>query len=143
MVAVTRLRCSLEQLHRLHRDHPSRYPSRAGGRDAHCQDFLFFIASQSSRSVVAMTRSRYSLPKMSCFVASSSSRPVVAVWDLAFLRTVNTHNRCNFLRICRNTFNRHYISKKINFHSNLLSHSSTVIPHFISNSHNLSLSSNY
>ncbi|KAL5800385.1 hypothetical protein ACOSQ4_033269 [Xanthoceras sorbifolium] len=63
----TRSRCSLEQLHRLHRYHPSRYPGRAGGRDAHCHNFHFFIASQSSRSMVAVTRSRCSLPENAIF----------------------------------------------------------------------------
>ncbi|KAL5812385.1 hypothetical protein ACOSQ3_027335 [Xanthoceras sorbifolium] len=67
------------QLHRLHREHLSRYPGRIGGRDTHYQDFYFFIASQSSRSVVAVTGRGTHCQESTFFIASSSSRSVVAM----------------------------------------------------------------
>ncbi|KAL5760928.1 hypothetical protein ACOSQ2_019766 [Xanthoceras sorbifolium] len=69
----------ITQLHRLHRDHSSRYPGRTNGRDAHCQDFHFFIASQSSRSVVAVIGRDAHCQESPFFIASSSSRSVVAM----------------------------------------------------------------
>ncbi|KAL5736753.1 hypothetical protein ACOSQ2_031541 [Xanthoceras sorbifolium] len=67
------------QLYRLHRDHTSRYPGRDGGRVAHCQDCHFFIASQSSRSVVAVTSRGAHCQESTFFIASSASRSVVAM----------------------------------------------------------------
>ncbi|KAL5767911.1 hypothetical protein ACOSP7_014495 [Xanthoceras sorbifolium] len=76
---MTRSRYSLEQFSPPSSRSPIAVPWSRWWSRCSLPGFHFFIASQSSRSVVAMTRSRCSLPKMSCFVASSSSRPVVAI----------------------------------------------------------------
>ncbi|KAL5844142.1 hypothetical protein ACOSQ3_010188 [Xanthoceras sorbifolium] len=85
----------ITQLHRLHRDHTSRYPSRDGGRVAHCQDCHFFIASQSSRSVVAVTSRGAHCQESTFFIASSSSRSMVAMaWSRCSLSQFFTLSSC-------------------------------------------------